>query len=326
MRLSPEHILTLQCTPGIGATSIERICLTPGPDLSGGKDVADLYEVLLDLINAKAVKRLSVPDLGALRTANGKAKRILEKNAVLGIGVVTRFDPTYPVRLLDTVDEAGKPAIPSLLFYKGNLSVADRPGLAVIGTRNPTDEGVAAGEYYARAFASIGVNIVSGLALGCDAAGHRGALSVGGATTAFVANGLDSVYPPENAGLAREIVDGGGLIMSEYPLGTPANRYNLVARDRLQAGLSGAVLVIQTTVKGGTMHAVRAAQSVGKPVFVVDFKDDLGDVVAGNIFLKKRENGGAVGLRATMDQIRSDKDKYLKILASKVDDAPLTLF
>ena len=225
---------------------------------------------------------------------------------------------------MDTVDESGKPSVPSLLFYKGDLSVADRPGLAVIGTRNPTDEGVAAGEYYARAFASVGVNIVSGLALGCDAAGHRGALSAGGATTAFVANGLDSVYPPENTKLARDIVEGGGLLMSEYILGTPASRYNLIARDRLQAGLSCAVLVIQTTVKGGTMHAVRAAQAVGKPVFVVDFKEDLGDVIAGNLFLKK--NGGATGLRETSEQIRANKEKYLKMFARKGDDTPLTLF
>lgn len=324
MRLSPEHILTLQCTPGIGATSVDRICQVPGPDLSGGKDIADLFGALLGLIETKAVKRLNVPDFGTLLAANGKAKRILGKSDALGIGVVTRFDQTFPAALMDTVDESGKPSVPSLLFYKGDLSVADRPGLAVIGTRNPTDEGVAAGEYYARAFASLGVNIVSGLALGCDAAGHRGALSAGGATTAFVANGLDSVYPPENSKLARDIVEGGGLLMSEYPLGTPASRYNLVARDRLQAGLSGAVLVIQTTVKGGTMHAVRAAQSVGKPIFVVDYKDDLGDVIAGNFFLKK--NAGATGLRATAEHIRAEKEKYLTIFSRKSDDAPFSLF
>lgn len=323
MYFGSESILTLQSLRGFGAAAIDAVCAAVVRSDRDVRTPDDLYGFLRELIGGRVLKRVSLPDPDGFAAAVRSARLSLKKAELLGIGYVGRLEEGFPKRLLDTVDEQGKPAVPSLIFYKGDLSILERPSVAVIGTREPTAEGRAAGEYYAKAFAAIGANIVSGLATGCDSAGHRGALAAGGVTTATLAHGLDSVYPPENEGLARQIVEGGGLLLSEYPVGTPVSRYNLVARDRLQAGLSGAVLVIQTTVKGGTMHAVRAAQAVGKPVFVVDYKDDLGDVIAGNLFLK---NGGATGLRTTAEQIRTDKEKYLSVLTPKADDAPLTLF
>ena len=162
-----------------------------------------------------------------------------------------------------------------LLWYRGDFSITQLPGFAVIGTREATPEGVAGGTYLASEFAKRGFNIVSGLAIGCDTCGHKGALKVGGKTTAILANGLDhdSIYPPENQDLAEEIVKNGGLLISEYRMGTPVNRYSLVARDRLQSGLSFATLVIQTGEHGGTMHAANATLKANKPLFTVLFKD-----------------------------------------------------
>lgn len=150
------------------------------------------------------------------------------------------------------------------------------PGLAVIGTREPTAEGSNGGKYLAGQFAKCGYNIVSGLAIGCDTCGHEGALSVGGKTTAILANGLDhdSIYPKENQELAEKIVENGGLLLSEYPISTIVNRYNLVARDRLQSGLSKATLVVMTGVKGGTMHAATATLKANKPLYVMRFKNE----------------------------------------------------
>ena len=164
------------------------------------------------------------------------------------------------------------------------------PGIAVIGTREPTPNGEKAGKYFSGELAKRGFNIVSGLAVGCDTTGHIGALEVGGITTAFLANGLDwdSIYPKENLELAKEIVNKGGLLLSEYPVGQSCGRYGLVARDRLQAGLSYATIVVQTGEKGGTMHAVNATINSGKPLFAVEYKkneDITHSKVQGNIKL-----------------------------------------
>ena len=303
MRLSAEQILTLQNTPGIGAVTIDRICRLPGPERSESMDLQGLLAVLNEMERTKAVKKLTVPGFETLQEAARKAGRILEKSEALGIAVVTRFDPEFPANLHGAVDESGKPAVPTVLFYKGDLSVTSKPAIAIIGTRNPSREGKMAGEKFGEFFASHGFDIVSGLALGCDAAGHRGALKgSGGSTTAFLAHGLDSIYPPENRFLAEEIVDSGGLLMSEYAIGERVNRNFLISRDRLQAALADATLVIQTGIKGGTMHAVKATLAAGKRVYAVDYKVPiLNDCDAGNRWLI---NGGrALPLRSENEEM-----------------------
>ena len=181
-----------------------------------------------------------------------------------------------PTFIRKTLNEKGKLAPLLILWYRGDFSITQLPGFAVIGTREATPEGIAGGTYLAGEFAKRGFNNVSGLAIGCDTCGHNGALKVSGKTTAILANGLDhkSIYPPENQDLAEEIVENGGLLISEYRIGTPVNRYNLVARDRLQSGLSLATLVVQTGEHGGTMHAATATLKAGKPLYTMLFKND----------------------------------------------------
>lgn len=311
MSLSNEYIVALQCTKGVGATTVSKVCDALHDDRCGITSIGELFDFMEDRIKSGYFKRMALPEFDELESGLRAAHRIMRLSEELGIGMISRYEENFPKMLLGTVDESGKSAVPTLLYFKGDLTVTQRPALAVIGTREPSPAGTMAGEYYASAFAAIGVNIVSGLALGCDTTGHRGALNAGGVTTAFLAHGLDSIYPQENTDLAREIVDRGGLLMSEYPVGTWVNRYNLVARDRLQAGLSDATLVVQTGIKGGTMHAVRATQASGKPLFVVDYKDNQGEKAEGNAFLKAK---GAVGIRNKKEDILANPEKYIALI------------
>jgi DNA processing protein len=280
--ITHEQILTLLNIKGLGWNAAEEVCRgvsrTQNIHQAPSEDIEDFFDLVEKVIGTD-LEGVAVPEYDDFRKANEKAKHILSASERCGIGVVSRFDKAFPFNLRYTVDESGRRAAPLLLYYKGNLSITEQPALAVIGTRTPTPDAMKAGRAYAESFASIGVNIVSGLAPGCDTAGHRGALDAGGVTTAFLAQGLDTVDSP----LAEEILAKGGLLMSEYPVGEAVRARNLVSRDRLQAGLSDAVLVVQTGVKGGTMHAVRAAKASNdplsnKPLIVVDYHDSQGEL------------------------------------------------
>ena len=259
-----------------------------------------MNELLSFLRTLKSKKFQNISD-DDIFEANVAARRIIKRSKLNDIGLLSFFDPEFPETLKNCTDESGKLDPPLLLYYRGDLSVLKNPGVAVIGTREPTPNGVRAGEYFASEFAKRGYNIVSGLAIGCDTTGHRGALLANGKTTAFLANGLDwdSIYPKENLELAKEIVEKGGLLLSEYAVGQSCGRYGLVTRDRLQAGLSYATIVVQTGIKGGTMHAVNATIASNKPLFAVSYnsqQDIFHEKVQGNIMLIQEK--GAHPLRS----------------------------
>ena len=276
MALTKEQILTLSCLKDVGVNGIgpKKILAIAGTIKEKGLNI-NTYEDLALLMKDMREKAIHTVSLDDLNEANQCAKRIIEASETDNIGYVGFYDDEYPVALRHTVDENGKLCPPLLLWYKGDLSITKQPAIAVIGTREATQEGIKGGEYLSGEFAKRGFNIVSGLAVGCDTCGHKGALKAGGKTTAILANGLDneSVYPAENQELAKEIVKNGGLLLSEYRIGCKVSPYNLVARDRLQAGLSLATLVIQTGEHGGTMHAATATLKANKPLFTVLFKD-----------------------------------------------------
>lgn len=269
MALSAEYILTLQQIKGIGTKTILKI----------SENIIDkslTIEDLLDFLKRAKIKKLPSLSLKELKDANVAANRIIEYSEKHNISMLSYYDDIFPENLRNAINENGKEDPPLLLWYRGDLSILKLPGLAVIGTREATPEGIIGGTYISSEFAKRGFNIISGLAIGCDTCGHIGALNVGGKTTAFLANGLDheSIYPTENQSLAEKIVDNGGLLLSEYSVSENVNRYQLVARDRLQAGLALATLVIQTGIKGGTMHAANTTLLAGKPLYVMKFKSD----------------------------------------------------
>lgn len=284
MRISPKNIIHLQTLKGYGNVAV-RAVITEMAKLATIDDNG-LYELLEHMVMQKKLKT-KVPSWDEFAKAGEHAENVIEFSSSLGISMLTCYDDKFPMLFSTTVNADGRSNVPLLIHYRGNIDVCDRSGLAVIGTREPTPSGMQASEYFAAEFASKGINIISGLALGCDTAAHRGALKVGGSTTAILAGGLDSVYPKENLSLSERILESGGLLMSENPIGTTTNKYNLVSRDRLQAGLANATLVIQTSINGGTMHAAKSTLASRKPLWVVEYKDTSDAKIQGNLLLKE---------------------------------------
>ena len=174
-------------------------------------------------------------------------------------------DPRYPAALLELPDP------PNLLYGKGSLAALGAPGLAIVGSRNATTGGLQTAERFARALAERGFVIVSGLALGIDAAAHQGALAAGRAasTIAVIGTGIDRVYPARNQALARRIVDEGGLILSEFALGVGVQAHHFPRRNRLIAGLAKGVLVVEAALESGSLITARLAGEQGREVFAI---------------------------------------------------------
>lgn len=172
-------------------------------------------------------------------------------------------DPDYPARLLATADP------PLMLWLQGPRALLATPSLAIVGSRSPTAQGEDNARDFARALARAGYTIVSGLALGVDAAAHEGALDVGGATVAVVGTGLDIVYPRRNEKLAARLLAGGGLLVSEYSLGTPVMQANFPRRNRIIAGLSQGCLVVEAALQSGSLITARLAVEANREVFAI---------------------------------------------------------
>lgn len=194
-----------------------------------------------------------------------EAQSELEACRRVGIMVLPFFSPAYPSALQDLHQ-----ARPLVLYLRGNVSLLDTPHrLAIVGTRYPTAQGYQDAYQIAKEEAQRGAVIVSGLAIGCDEAAHRGALDAGGSTIAVVATGLDQVYPTVHYSLQERLLTQGGLIISEFPLETSLEPYRLIQRNRILAGLAKALLVVECGRTSGTMHAVRFAERCHRPVYAL---------------------------------------------------------
>lgn len=179
-----------------------------------------------------------------------------------GNRLLSLADPDYPPQLLQS------PYPPTLLYLKGRAELLARDSLAIVGSRDATAQGIANAEAFAEALSRTGLAIVSGLALGIDAAAHRGALRGDGGTIALIGTGADRIYPARNADLAREIAER-GVIVSEFPLGTPPLRANFPRRNRLIAGLARGTLVVEAALQSGSLITARLAGDQGRDVFAI---------------------------------------------------------
>lgn len=159
--------------------------------------------------------------------------------------------------------------MPTELYVAGKLPDTRIPAIAIVGSRKPTAYGKEVTYRLAYDIARQGVVIISGLAYGIDAVAHRAALDAGGTTIAVLANGLHRVYPAAHIGLAQEIIEKGGAIISEHPLGVEAHRYHFLARNRLVSGLADAVLVTEAMNRSGTTSTIAHAYEQNKEVFAV---------------------------------------------------------
>lgn len=216
---------------------------------------------------AKAMSAANNPDEidaldpdGRLPDSRRSARVKIDSYESAGVRALGFFDEAFPEKLRQI------PQPPAVLYVRGKTEWPEK-SLAVVGTRHPSDFGVSATYDLTRRAGEAGFSIVSGLALGVDTVAHKAALAVGTPTIAILGCGLDTVTPAQNRGLAHEILDAGGSVISEQPFGTAPSARTLVARNRLQSGLAQALLVGQTGIKGGTLHTVRFAALQGRPVY-----------------------------------------------------------
>ena len=207
----------------------------------------------------EAAQALATPDPVALqRLAHAQAWLAGQP----GRQVVTLGDAGYPEALL----HCGDP--PLMFFLEGRAEFLQRPSVAVVGSRQATAQGLSDARQFAHVLSLAGVTVVSGLAAGIDGAAHDGALGGSGSTVAVVGTGLDIVYPRRHASLMRRIVEAGAVI-SEYAPGTPVLAHHFPHRNRLIAGLTRATLVVEATLKSGSLITARLAAESGREVFAV---------------------------------------------------------
>lgn len=176
--------------------------------------------------------------------------------------ILTIEDAEYPRALLNTADP------PLLLYAKGNVDLLNRPALAIVGSRNASTQGLRNAEAFAQSLSEAGLCIVSGLAHGVDAAAHTGGLRGNGSSIAVVGTGLDKVYPAANRELAHQLAHQ-GIILSEFPLGTPPLAYNFPRRNRIISGLSLGCLVVEASLQSGSLITARLASEQGREVFAI---------------------------------------------------------
>ncbi|CAB3752614.1 DNA-processing protein DprA [Paraburkholderia humisilvae] len=248
--------LRLTMAPGLKPAALRTLLANFGlPDAVLGQSFESLARVT-DEASARAI--LGAP--GAAFAAQFDA--VLAWRDVSGNTLLTLDDPAYPPMLLTTSDP------PPLLYVKGHLAPLHARSVAVVGSRNATPQGAEDAHRFSRVFSDAGVAVVSGLALGIDAAAHRGALAGRAGTVAIVGTGADIVYPPAHHGLVREIASN-GAILSEWPLGTPARPAHFPQRNRLIAGLVSGVLIVEAAMRSGSLITARLANEMGRDVFAL---------------------------------------------------------
>lgn len=178
--------------------------------------------------------------------------------------IITLADKEYPQRLLESADP------PSLLYVNGDPAYLNHPAIGIVGSRNATPQGLENARAFSKVLADAGFSIVSGLALGIDAAAHEGALrsDTRSGTIAVIGTGIDRVYPASNKKLAH-LITGNGCIISEFPLGTAATASNFPRRNRLIAGLGQACLVVEAAPASGSLITARLAGELGRDIFAI---------------------------------------------------------
>ena len=193
-----------------------------------------------------------------MRYLDDYKEKLFDKN----IKIITFEDDYYPKKLKNIYDP------PYFLFCQGDLSLLDKAGIAVVGTRMPSNYGRIVTEKFAKELAESGVVIISGLAYGVDSISHRKALECGGKTIAVLGGGMDKIYPSQHTDLAREITEK-GLLVSEYSPSCPATRFTFPSRNRIVAGLSDGVLITEAGLKSGTMITKDFALDNGIDIYAI---------------------------------------------------------
>ena len=248
--------ISLNMTPGIGPRAATKLLESFG-------SVANVFHARRTQLEALRIRPESIESI-IKREFHEKAEGELNNVKALGGDVLILDDGSYPSLLREIADP------PITLYVKGDWQACfASPCVAVIGSRMCSTYGENASEMISRDLASRGICVVSGLARGIDTAAHRGAIRGGGKTIAVLGTGIDSVYPKENTRLVKEILESGGAVVSQFPLGTPPLKDNFPYRNRIISGLSLGVVIVEATEKSGSLITARLAMEQNREVMAV---------------------------------------------------------
>ena len=244
-----------------------RLTLIPGLGSQGQRKLLQTFGLPEAIFKARGTElRAAIGDTLATALANLDADAEIAATLAWasepGNHLITLAEPAYPRELLTSADP------PILLYAKGNIALLQQPMLAIVGSRNATRQGELDAEAFAANLSHAGLTIVSGMALGIDAAAHRGGLKGKSGTVAVIGTGIDRIYPARNAELARQIAEQ-GLILSEFPLGMGPLAHNFPRRNRIIAGLGQGCLVIEAAERSGSLITARLAAEAGREVFAI---------------------------------------------------------
>jgi len=247
-----HRLLLLSKVPGVGRKALQALA----------RDNL-LYELSVELLHEEFRQLASFrPGTRVWQEAHERADKDVDEASRRGHFILSIVDPKYP-RLMSGVSDR-----PALLYVRGNVANLTDRAIAVVGTRQPSEHGIRIAERITSFFCDSKYQIISGLAKGIDTIAHATAVTKWSSTVAVLAHGLEHVYPKENVKLADAIVESGGLLLSEYPYFTKSFPGNFVERDRIQAALARAVIMVQSDVSGGSWHASRAALQYGRHLFI----------------------------------------------------------
>jgi DNA processing protein len=226
-----------------------------------------------EIFHAKKTFLEKIEGIGPIRAASIEAYKDFSK-AEEEIKFIQKYkikplfltDADYPKRLLNCYDS------PTLLFYKGEADLNAAKIVAIVGTRSHTDYAKLVTEKLVKELTEQNVSVVSGLAFGVDAIAHKASVKNGLPTVGVLAHGLDQIYPPENAGLAKDMIKHNGGLLTEFRSKSKPDKHNFPTRNRIVAGMSDATIVIETGLKGGSMITAELANSYNKDVFAIPGK------------------------------------------------------
>jgi DNA processing protein len=287
--MTPSQILAINLINGVGPQSLRKFVKYISDNSFSFDTHPSTIEGYFSEI-AKIDKRVKLPVIQDIKLALEEAEAIIEKSNNSNIKMISYLDKDFPP-LLKLIDD-----YPVLLHYKGDINTLQEKSVAIIGTREVSDHAKHTGERLSKIMAEQkNYTIVSGLAVGCDSVAHKAAVDLKKPTVAFLAGGLDKIYPKENTNLSNEIIDTGGLLISEYEFGKESHKNFFVQRDRLQSGSCEGIIVLETGIKGGTRHTVSFAKKqnrlIGCLYTHIEAKLDKIDKFQGNKDIVENENG-----------------------------------
>lgn len=267
-----KYLLALNAHEKIGSQTLKKIVAA----------FSDL-EKLWHMPESKIGQRLEPKIVKLIQEARElyDPEKEVEKLHTHNIGYITLYDKEYPELLSEVYDA------PMVLYIKGEIAAINSVGIAIVGSRKYTAYGKRVAAKLAKECSLAGLSIVSGLALGIDGEAHRSALDCNGITVGVLGCGLDRIYPSAHLGLAREIIQRGGAIISEYPPGTTAFKSNFPARNRIIAGLSLGTLVIEAGEGSGSLITAECALEYNREVFAVPGPIDSDYSRGTNLLIQK---------------------------------------